>query len=194
MRKHQMFFCDFIVAVNVSSPKFSKKCKQCLTFFFLISDVPTFSDPHIPVVAREILQKMIRQFAVEYTSKASSPQDNCSDPQFCSDQSLPPEPSGAPPSTSPATMLAPSAHDQNPILIKLLMADQDAPLDLTMKKPLAEPSEQGIVNTSMTEELIFSKDFMGPTFWTRLKNGPIEKQLTKFTHTHKRTQIYFLVT
>lgn len=109
--------------------------------------MPNFSDPQIPVVAREILQKMIRQFAAEYTSKTSSPQVSCSDSQPHSDQSLstPPLLSGAPPATSPAATLAGPAHNQNPVLSKLLMADQDAPLDLTIKKPMAEPSEQGSV-------------------------------------------------
>lgn len=119
--------------------------KYLSLFFFL--DVPNFSDPQIPVVAREILQKMIRQFAAEYTSKTSSPQVSCSDSQPHSDQSLstPPLLSGVPPATSPAATLTGPAHNQNPVLSKLLMADQDAPLDLTIKKPVAEPSEQGSV-------------------------------------------------
>lgn len=136
-----------------------KECRCNGCFFSPFTDVPSFSDSHIPVVAREILQRMIQQFAAEYTSKTSSPQDSCSDTQPRSDQSLltPPLLSGAPPA-SPAATLAGPAHNQNPVLSKLLMADQDAPLDLTIKKPLAEPSEQGSVNlntvSSVTEQLI----------------------------------------
>ncbi|XP_032396387.1 mediator of DNA damage checkpoint protein 1 isoform X2 [Etheostoma spectabile] len=95
---------------------------------------------------------MIRQFAAEYTSKTSSPQDSGSDSQPCSDQSLPTPPLllGALPSTSPAPPLAGPAHNQNPVLSKLLMADQDAPLDLTIKRPLAVPSEQdGVLDLSI---------------------------------------------
>lgn len=116
-------------------------------FFFSSSDVPNFSDPHIPVVAREILQRMIRQFAAEYTSKTSPPQDSHSDLQPRSDQSLPDAPSlsGAPPCSSAATVAGP-AHSQNPVLSKLLMAVQDAPLDLTIKKPAAASSDQGTVH------------------------------------------------
>lgn len=115
------------------------------TLLFLFADVPNFADPHIPVVAREILQRMIKQFAAEYTSKTSPSQDSCSDSQPLSDQSLPTAPSisGAPPSTSPAPSQTGPVHSQNPVLSKLLMADQDAPLDLTIKKPLAVPSDQG---------------------------------------------------
>uniref|UniRef100_A0A3Q3WAJ3 HTH psq-type domain-containing protein n=1 Tax=Mola mola TaxID=94237 RepID=A0A3Q3WAJ3_MOLML len=95
------------------------------------------------------LQKMIRQFAAEYTSKTSSPQDSHSDFQPHSDQSLPNTPmlSGVPPSTSPVAMVAGHAHNQNPVLNK---AAQDAPLDLTIKKPLAVPSDQdGVLDLSI---------------------------------------------
>lgn len=114
--------------------------------------MPNFSDPQIPVVAREILQKMIRQFAAEYTSKTSSPQDSHSDFQPHSDQSLPNTPmlSGVPPSTSPVAMVAGHAHNQNPVLNK---AAQDAPLDLTIKKPLAVPSDQGS-NLNMCDKAV----------------------------------------
>ncbi|XP_027862635.1 ligand-dependent corepressor-like [Xiphophorus couchianus] len=115
------------------------------------SDVPNFSDPHIPVVAREILQRMISQFAAEYTSKTSSPQDSRSDSPPPSDQSrlAPLLPSGTT-STSPANTLVGAAQNQNPVLSKLLMADQDAPLDLTIKKPTAEPHEQdGVLDLSI---------------------------------------------
>ena len=133
------------------------------------SDVPSFSDPHIPVVAREIMQRMIRQFASEYTSKTSTSQDPLPDPQPCSVQSLPRPPSFPPvtPSTSPSgarpaaavssitttTTAAAAAHNQNPVLSKLLMADQEAPLDLTVKKPKAEPTEQGVPSCQSTHTL-----------------------------------------
>lgn len=119
-------------------------CGRTNSFFPYPLDVPNFSDPHIPVVAREILQRMIRQFAAEYTSKTSSPQDSPSDVQPHADQSLPSPSllSGAPSSNSVGTR---PAHNQNPVLSKLLMAAQDAPLDLTVKKPVAVPCSQGSV-------------------------------------------------
>ncbi|KAM6997813.1 uncharacterized protein LKV04_006388 isoform 1-T1 [Tautogolabrus adspersus] len=135
---------------NIS--RLEKQAEEFLHAVLSRKDVPNFSDPHIPVVAREILQRMIKQFAAEYTSKTSSSQDSCSDSQPLSDQSLPTPPliSGAPPSTSPAPTLAGPAHNQNPVLSKLLMADQDAPLDLTIKKPLAVPSDQdGVLDLSI---------------------------------------------
>ncbi|KAI4889247.1 hypothetical protein NFI96_027660 [Prochilodus magdalenae] len=121
------------------------------------ADRPSFSDPHIPLVAREIMQRMIRQFAVEYTSKTSATQD-IPHPQTqlngTKDQSLQKAPSPdlaaiapASLSTGPGTSVAASA--QNPVLSKLLMADQDSPLDLTVKKPDVESSNQdGVLDLS----------------------------------------------
>ncbi|KAL0159451.1 hypothetical protein M9458_043176, partial [Cirrhinus mrigala] len=112
--------------------------------------LPRFTDPHIPLVAREIMQRMIRQFAAEYTSKTSSTQDvpqPQSQPNGTKDQSLPKAPSLEPDASTPApvcggTGTGTAASAQNPVLSKLLMADQDSPLDLTIKKPETEPSEQ----------------------------------------------------
>ncbi|OXB67339.1 hypothetical protein ASZ78_010897 [Callipepla squamata] len=91
-------------------------------------------------VAREIMQRMIRQFAAEYTSKNSSTQDS-SQPNSTKNQSL-----------LKASLVASSptaATAQNPVLSKLLMADQDSPLDLTVRKSQSEPSEQdGVLDLS----------------------------------------------
>ncbi|XP_015203186.2 ligand-dependent corepressor isoform X2 [Lepisosteus oculatus] len=113
--------------------------------FYRKADIPRVSDPHIPLVAREIMQRMIRQFAAEYTSKNSSSQDPIQ-PNGTKDQSLPKAPALAPPPPSPA---AAAASAQNPVLSKLLMADQDSPLDLTVRKSELEPSDQdGVLDLS----------------------------------------------
>ncbi|XP_042288866.1 uncharacterized protein LOC121911446 isoform X1 [Thunnus maccoyii] len=168
-----------LVKDQTTISRLEQQAEEFLNAVLSRKDVPSFSDPHIPVVAREILQRMIRQFAAEYTSKTSSPQDSCSDPQPHSDQSLPTPPllSGAPP-TSPAATLAGPAHNQNPVLSKLLMADQDAPLDLTIKKPLAEPSEQeGVLDLSIkknrcSSSLPFRSPCLSPTTTTVKGESP----------------------
>lgn len=160
--------------------------------FCFSADLPTFSEPHIPLVAREIMQRMIRQFAAEYTSKTT--QDDSPLPNgIMKDQSLPrvaslapssppgplPAPSSPPssasssPSPTPGPGLSPTsagaaacsngtgasngggggtaaASAQNPVLSKLLMADQDGPLDLSVKKNQEdpEPSQQGESNNT----------------------------------------------
>ncbi|XP_038152374.1 uncharacterized protein wu:fc17b08 [Cyprinodon tularosa] len=132
--------------------RLEKKAEEFLKAVLCRKDVPNFSEPHIPLVAREILQRMISQFAAEYTSKTSSPQGSSSDSPPQSDQSRPaprPLPAGTP-SVSPADILSVPAQNQNPVLSKLLMADQEAPLDLTIKRPATEPHEQdGVLDLSI---------------------------------------------
>lgn len=165
--------------------------------FRFSADLPSFSDPHIPLVAREIMQRMIRQFAAEYTSKTTQddpPLPNgtmkdqslpraallapapCSPPGPLPAPSSPPSSASSSPSPTPGPSLSPTsasaaaaasapactqssngtgssnggggtaaASAQNPVLSKLLMADQDGPLDLTVKKDQVdpEPSQQG---------------------------------------------------
>uniref|UniRef100_A0A4W5MKF8 HTH psq-type domain-containing protein n=1 Tax=Hucho hucho TaxID=62062 RepID=A0A4W5MKF8_9TELE len=82
------------------------------------------------------MQRMIRQFAAEYTSKSSS--------------STPDSHSTPRPVASPGGTATASVPSQNPVLSKLLMADQDLPLDLTVKKPLPQPVEQdGVLDLSL---------------------------------------------
>ncbi|XP_056304582.1 ligand-dependent corepressor [Danio aesculapii] len=127
--------------------KLEKQAEDFLNVVFYRKDLPRFTDPHIPLVAREIMQRMIRQFAAEYTSKTSSTQDvpqPQSQPNGTKDQSLPKAPS-----LEPDAGTGTAASAQNPVLSKLLMADQDSPLDLTVKKPDSEPSEQdGVLDLS----------------------------------------------
>lgn len=161
--------------------------------FCFLPDLPRFSEPHIPLVAREIMQRMIRQFAAEYTSKTTqddSPLPNgimkdqslprvaslapapCSPPGPLAMPSSPPSSASSSPSPTPGPGLSPTstaaaasasacsngtgasngggggtaaASAQNPVLSKLLMADQDGPLDLSVKKNLDDPesSQQG---------------------------------------------------
>ncbi|XP_053439618.1 ligand-dependent corepressor isoform X2 [Nycticebus coucang] len=120
--------------------RFEKQAEEFLNAVFYRKDSPWVSDPNIPLVAREIMQRMIQQFAAEYTSKNSSTQDP-SQPNSTKNQSLP--------KASPVTNSPTAATTQNPVLSKLLMADQDSPLDLTVRKSQSEPSEQdGVLDLS----------------------------------------------
>uniref|UniRef100_A0A3Q2ZWM0 Ligand dependent nuclear receptor corepressor n=1 Tax=Kryptolebias marmoratus TaxID=37003 RepID=A0A3Q2ZWM0_KRYMA len=85
------------------------------------------------------MQRMIHQFAAEYTSKTT--QDDPPLPNgTMKDQSLPRAASLAPAPTA--------ASAQNPVLSKLLMADQDSPLDLTVKKNQTDPEPNGVLDLS----------------------------------------------
>ncbi|XP_051002508.1 ligand-dependent corepressor isoform X4 [Acomys russatus] len=120
--------------------RLQRQAEEFLNAVFYRKDSPWVSDPNVPLVAREIMQRMIQQFAAEYTSKNSSTQDP-SQPNSTKNQSLPKAP---PVATSPTAATA-----QNPVLSRLLMADQDSPLDLTVRKSQSEPSEQdGVLDLS----------------------------------------------
>ncbi|XP_058399625.1 ligand-dependent corepressor isoform X2 [Diceros bicornis minor] len=120
--------------------RFERQAEEFLNAVFYRKDSPWVSDPNIPLVAREIMQRMIQQFAAEYTSKNSSTQDP-SQPNSTKNQSLP--------KASPVTTSPTAATTQNPVLSKLLMADQDSPLDLTVRKSQSEHSEQdGVLDLS----------------------------------------------
>ncbi|XP_073408973.1 ligand-dependent corepressor isoform X2 [Dendrobates tinctorius] len=132
---------NFLKQEQAKIIRLERQAEEFINAVFYKKDSPKISDPNIPLVAREIMQRMIRQFAAEYTSKNSSTQDSSS-PNSTKNQSLPKSPSGQ---SSP-----PPATTQNPVLSKLLMADQDSPLDLTVKKAhLQEPCEQdGVLDLS----------------------------------------------
>uniref|UniRef100_A0A8B9L0U8 Uncharacterized protein n=1 Tax=Astyanax mexicanus TaxID=7994 RepID=A0A8B9L0U8_ASTMX len=90
------------------------------------------------------MQQMISQLAAHYTSNADSqgsPQHNgIVDPSLLKARSI----------TSPtiaATTATAAASAQNPVLSKLLMADQEAPLDLSVKRVKTE-----VVKTEVVEQ------------------------------------------
>ncbi|XP_077585570.1 uncharacterized protein LOC144205230 isoform X1 [Stigmatopora nigra] len=199
-----------VVKDQTTISKLEQQAEEFLNAVLCNKDVPSFTDPHIPVVAREILQKMIRQFATEYTSKTSSPQDSGSAPKPSSDQSrqTPAVASGVSPG-SPGPAVAGPAHSHNPVLSKLLMADQEAPLDLTIKKSLPEPSEQdGVLDLSIkksrqsSNSVPLSSPRLSPKVYTikgecqdvRISKAKeiqstssIEQFMTKLCRRHQRT-------
>ncbi|XP_072335768.1 uncharacterized protein [Scyliorhinus torazame] len=89
------------------------------------------------------MHRMIRQFAAEYTSKTSTSQDSIV-LTSTKDQSA-----------SKTPVLGASAL--NPVLSKLLMDDQDRPLDLTVKKSNSESDNQdGVLDLSTKKNLCAS--------------------------------------
>ncbi|KAK1792725.1 hypothetical protein P4O66_012651 [Electrophorus voltai] len=115
---------------------------------------PRIPDPHIPVVACDAMQQMIGQLVVHYTSNNSqgSPWHNGN-----TDQSL----LKARSITTPTIAATAVASVQNPVLSKLLMADQDAPLDLSVKKVKPEIAElDGVLDLSIKKNR--NQDCMSP--------------------------------
>uniref|UniRef100_A0A8C9T225 Uncharacterized protein n=1 Tax=Scleropages formosus TaxID=113540 RepID=A0A8C9T225_SCLFO len=87
------------------------------------------------------MQRMLQQIALEYTSKSNSSQDSPQAPQpnGIKDQSLAKASLLA--ATSPSTVCA-----RNIVLGKLLMASQDFPLDLSVKKTEEHSTDHGRVD------------------------------------------------
>lgn len=113
-----------------------------IVFFFSLPTeyTPRIPDPHIPVVACNTMQQMINRLAAHYTSNINSqdsPQHNGTDQSPLKTHF----------STSPSVVASPTAaaSTQNPVLSKLLMEDQDAPLDLSFKKVQPEAKDQGMM-------------------------------------------------
>ncbi|XP_028420120.1 ligand-dependent corepressor [Perca flavescens] len=133
--------------------RLERQAQDFLNAVFHRKDLPSFSEPHIPLVAREIMQRMIRQFAAEYTSKTTQddsplPNGTMKDQSLSRAASLSSNGTGASNGGGGGTA---AASAQNPVLSKLLMADQDGPLDLSVKKNEVDPEpsqEDGVLDLS----------------------------------------------
>lgn len=106
---------------------------SCLTEY-----KPRIPDPHIPVVACEIVQQMIHHLATYYTPNTNCSQDSLQNDEE-KDQSLVKTSSVVSAAATATATAAPQDLASN----KFLMADQDAPLDLSVKKVKVENIEQG---------------------------------------------------
>ncbi|KAI2657399.1 Ligand-dependent corepressor [Labeo rohita] len=107
---------------------------------------PKIPDPHIPVVACGIVQQMINELASYYTSRKNSSQDALQN-NGKKDQSLV-KPSCV--TSSPAVKIDSVASAQK----KFIMVDQDAPLDLSLRKVKVEDFEQdGVLDLSTKKNL-----------------------------------------
>ncbi|XP_054607859.2 ligand-dependent corepressor [Nothobranchius furzeri] len=192
---HVLSACEDFKQGQSRISRLERQAREFLNAVFHRKDLPSFSDPHIPLVAREIMQRMIHQFAAEYTSKTTQddpplPNGTMKDQRLPRGMSLAPapmSPAGPTPSSPPSSASSspsptpgmgfsptcaavasapPCTHSsnsggggggtaaasaQNPVLSKLLMADQDGPLDLTVRKSQVdpEPSQQdGVLDLS----------------------------------------------
>ncbi|XP_028600053.2 ligand-dependent nuclear receptor corepressor-like protein isoform X1 [Podarcis muralis] len=59
-----------------NTDKIECQAENYLNALFRKKDLPQNCDPNIPLVAQELMKKMIRQFAIEYISKSSKMQEN----------------------------------------------------------------------------------------------------------------------
>lgn len=88
---------------------------------FLLPDLPQNCDPNIPLVAQELMKKMIRQFAIEYVSKS---------------RKMHPDSNGI-------LVNDPKNGLQKNHTDGLLLNDQDGPLDLTVTRIQEQTFQDG---------------------------------------------------
>jgi len=93
---------------------------------------PRIPDPHIPVVACGIVQQMINELATYYTSRKKCSQDSLQN-------------NGEKDLMKTSCVISPTVVNITSALNKFIMVDQDAPLDLSVKKVKVEDIEQGAV-------------------------------------------------
>ncbi|XP_077136114.1 ligand-dependent nuclear receptor corepressor-like protein isoform X5 [Ranitomeya variabilis] len=92
----------------------------------LFDDLPQNCDPNIPLVAQELMKKMIRQFAIEYISKSRKMYPN-------SNGTIADDPLGI--------------HKDH--TASLLFDEQDGPLDLTVTRIQEQTFQDGVLDLSI---------------------------------------------
>ncbi|NWH92188.1 LCORL protein, partial [Aegithalos caudatus] len=105
-----------------NTDKIECQAENYLNALFRKKDLPQNCDPNIPLVAQELMKKMIRQFAIEYISKSSKIQENRNG------------------SFEPSLMCKSIQMNQTE---NSLQEEQDSPLDLTVNRTQEQNTQQG---------------------------------------------------
>ncbi|XP_058659285.1 ligand-dependent nuclear receptor corepressor-like protein isoform X3 [Ammospiza caudacuta] len=106
-----------------NTDKIECQAENYLNALFRKKDLPQNCDPNIPLVAQELMKKMIRQFAIEYISKSSKIQENRNGSSF-----------------EPSLMCKSIQMNQTE---NSLQEEQDSPLDLTVNRTQEQNTQQG---------------------------------------------------
>ncbi|XP_068799391.1 ligand-dependent nuclear receptor corepressor-like protein isoform X2 [Struthio camelus] len=106
-----------------NTDKIECQAENYLNALFRKKDLPQNCDPNIPLVAQELMKKMIRQFAIEYISKSSKIQENRNGSSF-----------------EPSLICKSIQMNQTE---SSLQEEQDSPLDLTVNRTQEQNTQQG---------------------------------------------------
>ncbi|XP_021115892.1 ligand-dependent nuclear receptor corepressor-like protein isoform X2 [Heterocephalus glaber] len=105
-----------------NTDKIECQAENYLNALFRKKDLPQNCDPNIPLVAQELMKKMIRQFAIEYISKSGKIQDNRNG------------------SIGPSLICKSIQMNQAE---SSLQEEQEGPLDLTVNRMQEQNTQQG---------------------------------------------------
>nr|XP_042711367.1 ligand-dependent nuclear receptor corepressor-like protein isoform X10 [Chrysemys picta bellii] len=120
-----------------NTDKIECQAENYLNALFRKKDLPQNCDPNIPLVAQELMKKMIRQFAIEYISKSSKIQENKNGSSF-----------------EPSLICKNIQMNQTE---NSLQEEQDSPLDLTVNRTQEQKTQQAtrsIESTGETDSLL----------------------------------------
>ncbi|XP_060102189.1 ligand-dependent nuclear receptor corepressor-like protein isoform X2 [Heteronotia binoei] len=106
-----------------NTDKIECQAENYLNALFRKKDLPQNCDPNIPLVAQELMKKMIRQFAIEYISKSSKMQENRNGSSY-------------------ETSLIRKGIQMNQTE-NSLQEEQDSPLDLTVNRTQEQNTQPG---------------------------------------------------
>ncbi|KAM9027652.1 ligand-dependent nuclear receptor corepressor-like protein isoform 2-T2 [Ara ararauna] len=106
-----------------NTDKIECQAENYLNALFRKKDLPQNCDPNIPLVAQELMKKMIRQFAIEYISKSSKIQETRNGSSF-----------------EPSLICKSIQMNQTE---NSLQEEQDSPLDLTVNRTQEQNTQQG---------------------------------------------------
>ncbi|XP_025293582.1 ligand-dependent nuclear receptor corepressor-like protein isoform X12 [Canis lupus baileyi] len=106
-----------------NTEKIECQAENYLNALFRKKDLPQNCDPNIPLVAQELMKKMIRQFAIEYISKSGKIQENRNG------------------SIGPSLICKSIQMNQAE---NSLQEEQEGPLDLTVNRMQEQNTQQGI--------------------------------------------------
>nr|XP_012592950.1 ligand-dependent nuclear receptor corepressor-like protein isoform X3 [Microcebus murinus] len=105
-----------------NTDKIEYQAENYLNTLFRKKDLPQNCDPNIPLVAQELMKKMIRQFAIEYISKSGKIQENRNG------------------SIGPSLICKSIQMNQAE---NSLQEEQEGPLDLTVNRMQEQSTQQG---------------------------------------------------
>ncbi|XP_046279818.1 ligand-dependent nuclear receptor corepressor-like protein isoform X3 [Marmota monax] len=105
-----------------NTDKIECQAENYLNALFRKKDLPQNCDPNIPLVAQELMKKMIRQFAIEYISKSGKIQENRNG------------------SIGPSLLCKSIQMNQAE---NSLQEEQEGPLDLTVNRMQEQTTQQG---------------------------------------------------
>ncbi|XP_073503072.1 ligand-dependent nuclear receptor corepressor-like protein isoform X1 [Phyllobates terribilis] len=163
----------------ISQGQFNTEKTECqaenyLNALFQKKDLPQNCDPNIPLVAQELMKKMIRQFAIEYISKSRKMYHD-------SNGTIADGPLGR-------------NGIQKDHTDSLLFDEQDGPLDLTVTRIQEQTFQDGVLDLSIKRNgCAFDENSKTRNAKNGVLKGYFLRKMKKSTRLHKENTVLFKV-